>query len=550
MHSMIFLTMAALFGGVLFAMPSSGRAQEPPPTLQIHQVDGLAYPRIRAVVSALDADGAPIPGLSAASFQPFEGETPITLTGVTAASDPSQRLGVALVIDVSASMRGAPLDAAKLASIAFVQGFGPADEAAVFAFNDNVKTVVPFTLDRDALVAGIAGLEASGGSALHQAAQAGSFAAGATTTERKAIVLLAASGSTSPDVTAGAALGVAQTVAAPVFTVALGPASDGTFLEGLAAVTMGQHRVAEASGAAGALSDIASVLRGQYVLTMTGSGTAAANGRAGELRLIADIDGTPAGAVAGFRRGLDPAEAFGHPDDDTATTEFARTALFALLALIGAGIIAGAAYWAIATLRQMRVEHHQREWVAPNQQRAAAQPLPRPAGPLRTAAVMSGPPTLAPSMGPSAAPEPASVPEPAPMPERMSVPAPTIVVSATVPVEVASASRTRAGGRFVERTPRGRGETYELGAGPIVIGSSPRESTIVLPASVDVAPAHVRIWLRDGKYVMHHAGGFRRRTLVGGQPTDWCVLEHGDEVQIGPHKLVYVEEGNERPLRF
>jgi len=123
-------------------------------------------------------------------------------------------------------------------------------------------------------------------------------------------------------------------------------------------------------------------------------------------------------------------------------------------------------------------------------------------------------------------------------------------VPAATPTSAARGAESNSIGKFVEKTPHGRGQTYELGAGPIVIGSSPRECTIVLPAGPDVAPAHVRIWLRNEKYVMHHAGGFRRRTLVGGQPTDWCVLEHGDELQIGPHKLVYVEEGNQRPLRF
>jgi hypothetical protein len=539
----LILTIAALAAGGLLGAPRAARAQEASPTLQIHQVDGSNYPTVRAIVSALDSDGAPIPGLIAASFQPLEGETPITLAGLDPASDGDQRLGVAIVIDTSSNMDGAPLDAAKLAAIGFVRGLGAGDEAAVFAFNGTVTTVVPFTLDRNALTYGIAGLSADGSASLHEAALTASFAAGAVRAERKAVVILTGSGDTIGNITAEHALDVARDAAVPVFGIGLGEGVDEAFMEQLSAATMGQYREVGANDAGGALAEVASVLRGQYVLTMTGR-AAADRGRQ-ELRILANINGTPAGAVATFLRGAPPAGGIAEPGDDGGGSSFGRAGWMALLALLGIAAAGAAGAGATRVAREIRVARHQREVVAPNQQRAAAQPLPRPVGALRPAVAVSAPALPGVTFGPAPEFEPAV---PAEQPLTTAPVAAPVLAMTTESASTGAASRGI--GRFVEKTAHGRGQTYELGAGPIVIGSSPRDCTIVLPPSADVAPAHVRIWLRDGKYVMHHAGGFRRRTLVGGQPTDWCVLEHGDELQIGPHKLVYVEEGNDRPLRF
>ncbi len=95
-------------------------------------------------------------------------------------------------------------------------------------------------------------------------------------------------------------------------------------------------------------------------------------------------------------------------------------------------------------------------------------------------------------------------------------------------------------GRLVEAgtdAPR----TFHLGGGPAIIGSSRRHCTIVLEGE-DVAPEHARITMRDGRYMLHHIGGLRRKTLVGGREADWVVLEPGDELQVGGHRLVFHSE--------
>ena len=99
-------------------------------------------------------------------------------------------------------------------------------------------------------------------------------------------------------------------------------------------------------------------------------------------------------------------------------------------------------------------------------------------------------------------------------------------------------------GTGVLREKNGSGQVYELGAGPAIIGTSPKVATIVFPASDQIAAEHARIWLRDGHYTLHHVGGMSRKTFVAGQEADWLVLESGDEVVVGPHNLVFEDPVN------
>jgi len=520
--TLVALLLAASFGAPGSIAPAQAQQQQ---SLQINQVDGSRYPEVRAVVSAIGPDGAPA-ALTLGSVRAFEGEDAITVVAAQPASDPNLRLGVAIVVDVSSRMEGAPLDAAKQAAIEFIEGLGPADEVAVFAFNDRVSTVMPFTVDRNAIVLALLGLQAGGGSALYEATQTGAYAASTSLAQRKAVVVFSGSGNQAPGstVTAEGATGVAESSHVPVFTVGLGPGADEAFLESVAGATMGIHRAVAANAAPDGMTAIAAVLRSQHLLTMTAKG--AADSKMSELRLIADLGGGPAGAVAPFRRGPEPLA--GAAEDDGGGSQLARTALIGLLVLLAVGALALVAYGAAAWVRRWREERAQLAVVAPNLQRAAAQGLPQQTGELRAQA-----PTFPVAALPGGGATPAAV-----------------VVPSSDPRPPQQAAGEPGAGRFVEKTPRGRGQSYELGPGPIIIGSSRRECTIVLPESLDVAPVHARMWLRDGKYTLTHAGGFRRRTLVGGNATERCVLEHGDEVQIGSHRLVYEEFGNDTRLRF
>jgi hypothetical protein len=93
----------------------------------------------------------------------------------------------------------------------------------------------------------------------------------------------------------------------------------------------------------------------------------------------------------------------------------------------------------------------------------------------------------------------------------------------------------------------GAGREFVLGVEPAVIGASGMVSTIVLDGD-GIAPEHARIWLRQERYLLHHVGGLSRKTYVSGQEADWVVLEPGDEVTIGSHRLVFEDARQPRAM--
>jgi len=83
----------------------------------------------------------------------------------------SQPLEIALVLDVSGSMAGPPIEAAKEAAARLVEGIGEKDRATLVTFDSQVKTVCELTemttKNRKVLVDAIRSLEAGSMTALH-----------------------------------------------------------------------------------------------------------------------------------------------------------------------------------------------------------------------------------------------------------------------------------------------------------------------------------------------------------------------------------------------
>jgi hypothetical protein len=119
-----------------------------------------------------------------------------------------------------------------------------------------------------------------------------------------------------------------------------------------------------------------------------------------------------------------------------------------------------------------------------------------------------------------------------------------------------SATSTRPGSSSEWRPPQNgaasatlaatNGQEFTLGRDPATIGSSSEACTIVL-AGEGIAPEHARIWYRQGKFLLHHVGGLSRKTYVSGHEADWVVLEAGDEVTIGTHRLVFDDRRGAAP---
>jgi tight adherence protein B len=92
---------------------------------------------------------------------------PVQLVGVDPLGQTQEPVGIVLVIDVSGSMEGAPIEAAKAAATNFVSQKRPGDFIALVTFGDTVQTVSGFTTNIEALTARIAELDAAGETAFN-----------------------------------------------------------------------------------------------------------------------------------------------------------------------------------------------------------------------------------------------------------------------------------------------------------------------------------------------------------------------------------------------
>ena len=92
---------------------------------------------------------------------------PVQLVGVDPLGQTQEPVGIVLVIDVSGSMEGEPMEAAKAAATSFVTQKRPGDFIALVTFGDAAQTVSGFTTDIEALTARIAELQASGETAFN-----------------------------------------------------------------------------------------------------------------------------------------------------------------------------------------------------------------------------------------------------------------------------------------------------------------------------------------------------------------------------------------------
>jgi len=128
-------------------------------TVKIDDLNTDAFPDIQVLATVRDANGVPIPDLNVDSFELIEdGKVSFKPAQVTAQVNPDASVSVMLVIDVSGSMRGKPIEEAKRAANAFVDKLNATDRAAVIAFADTVDLdnlvegrEIAFTTDKNAL---------------------------------------------------------------------------------------------------------------------------------------------------------------------------------------------------------------------------------------------------------------------------------------------------------------------------------------------------------------------------------------------------------------
>ena len=496
------------------APPASAQTADEP-ELRIDALDDSAFPEVRATVTVIDAAGVPVAGLPAEAFSVYAGDEVLPITGVVDATNEAAGISVVLTFDVSGSMAGLPMETAKSAGKSLISQLGPSDLVAVVAFGDSVEVVQPFTSDRAALEASIDALVAAGNTALYEAVAVSAGLAAGAESPRRAVVLLSdgtdfggVSGATREE-----SLTAAGSARAPVFVVGLGDLIDAEYLESLAAVTSGQVSFTPAPEALeGLYGAIGAVLGRQHLVTFDAS---TLEGR-GETALRLEVSYAGSLAAAGF--GItppvvpapvaepaepepaptvadDPAPVAEPPaeaaDPVEATGGSSTVPLIAGVTAVG-GVLAGALFFVAVRRRRRRRQVDLPEEV------------------YRTLLDRSAPVAVENEAGTEDEDPPA--PEDAP-------PGPPAWL------------RPSAGGA----------RPLLVDGAPVTVGFSP-DCDLVLPSTSAREMERVRIWRRDGRYMVHnlsHSGSVR----IGGRPVSWAVLEDGDVIEIGGQSVLFEYPG-------
>ena len=111
-------------------------------------------------------DGRPITGLQAEDFVLLEDNVRQEVTTFLGGDFPA---AVALAIDRSFSMQGAPLNVARTAGRVFVASLKPEDRVMLISISGNVEVLSPLSRDREPLLQALGSLDAWSSTSLHDA---------------------------------------------------------------------------------------------------------------------------------------------------------------------------------------------------------------------------------------------------------------------------------------------------------------------------------------------------------------------------------------------
>lgn len=275
---------AALIIAVLiaFAIPAITLAQSQAGEVIVHYVEGTPLPNgigydVMVYVSVFDSTGSPIPDLKAEDFNVLEDSQYASEKSLLPAS--SEPKNLILLLDTSASMQGAKMDAARNAAQAFVNSIGAEDQIAVLTFDNKVNRIFEFTNDRKRAAdqVGNVDINPNGGTCMFDAAYQATELASTLPPGRRAIILLSdgydkittgpCSSKTIEDVLDIAGEGSTRV---PVHTIALGNDVDEKSLKRISSLTGGIYREADTSGELSNLfHEIANQFRSEYILSYT-----------------------------------------------------------------------------------------------------------------------------------------------------------------------------------------------------------------------------------------------------------------------------------------
>jgi hypothetical protein len=127
---LISLALACLIGLGAAAPLAAQSDDDGGPQVNVLSVDNSVFPLLTLKLSVVNTTGQPVRGLTTAAIAVKEDQTDAEVLSVKDIEDTQLGIGVVLVIDVSGSMAGDPIAAARQAAATFVDSLGPTDQVA------------------------------------------------------------------------------------------------------------------------------------------------------------------------------------------------------------------------------------------------------------------------------------------------------------------------------------------------------------------------------------------------------------------------------------
>jgi Ca-activated chloride channel homolog len=128
------------------------------------RVDEQIDVRLQQLFVSIEQGGRPLPGLRREDFTILDDGVPQTLATFEQGDVPFTAV---LLLDASTSMEKPQLDTAIGGVRSFIRAMGRLDEAKLLVFSDHILVETPFTNLPSLLTLGLSGVEAQGGTALH-----------------------------------------------------------------------------------------------------------------------------------------------------------------------------------------------------------------------------------------------------------------------------------------------------------------------------------------------------------------------------------------------
>ena len=226
--------------------------------------------RITAVVSAFGADGHPVSGITPIVTAMLDGQA-LHVSSVQSAAASDNSAGIVLLVDVSGSMYGDPINQARTALTEFTKSLNPEDSVAIYSFEAKVHLLQDFTSNRTLLSQAITKLQATGDTALYSAVIEGVKKAVTAPNPRKLVVVLTDGGvgvSVDQDQRA-ASLDLARQSGVPVIAIGLGNQVDRSYLGELTDASGGRLLIAASPAALRSVySGLTDSIKAQYTVSI------------------------------------------------------------------------------------------------------------------------------------------------------------------------------------------------------------------------------------------------------------------------------------------